>query len=555
MYSIEFDGHILLKTWQEFYCKLLEDPNQSLNAQLSYWQDYLSLCNKTNNALETKSDGLLNQTPVLDKRFQHAAWNENELFKFLMESYLLTSQHIKNWAKNTARDNTQLAMKLEFYAQQFVNIISPANTIYTNPEVIQETLLSNGENLRTGFKKLLHDLEIGDGTLSVPTTDLEYFTLGENLAISKGKVIYQNDLIQLIQYEAMTEKVHRIPLLIIPPWVNKYYILDLQPENSFVRWLVAQGYSVFLISWVNPNQIHAQKKFSDYLLEGPLAALEIINKATGVNKINALGYCIGGTLLACMLAYLATQKKQNVISATFLTTLLDFSQPGELGMFIDAEQINVLEQHMQKKGYLEGKALASVFSSLRSNDLIWANFVQLYLKGKKLPPFDLLYWNSDSTNIPEKVHTFYLREMYLRNRLIKPNKIKLNGIPLNLGKITQPCYFLATQTDHIIPWTSSFNALQYLSGPNKFVLGGSGHVAGVINPPAKNKYGYWTNSQSLSDPNQWFNSAEYHQGSWWVDWANWLIGYAGSKIPARVIGKKYAHIIEDAPGSYVKVHV
>jgi polyhydroxyalkanoate synthase len=443
--------------------------------------------------------------------------------------------------------------KLRFFTRQFINATSPTNFASINPEIISKTVENNGINLLTGFKNFIDDLQQGKGLLDIKITDPDGFKLGENIACTPGKVVYQNDLMQLIQYTATTEKVYELPLLIIPPWINKYYILDLQPENSFVKWIVDQGYTVFIISWANVTSEHREKQFADYMREGPLAALKIIKKISKANNVNVLGYCIGGTLLACMLSYLAKKTNSYVKSATFLTTLLDFSEPGDLGLFTNKSHIEIIEKLMLPKGYLDGHVMAAIFNTLRANDLIWSSFINNYLKGQNPKPFDLLYWNADPTNIPEHVHRFYLKNMYLHNNLIKPGEIKLANTPIDLSDITLPSYFLAAQDDHIVPWTSSYMGKKYFSGSTKFVLTGSGHVAGVINPPNRNKYHYWTNNTITDVPEKYLEKATYHEGSWWNDWIKWIKKYSGKKCSVGDLN--LIKSIEDAPGSYVKVRL
>jgi polyhydroxyalkanoate synthase len=388
-------------------------------------------------------------------------------------------------------------------------------------------------------------------------SDLKAFKLGQNIATTPGKVIFQNDLMQLLQYQPSTEQVHLKPLLVVPPWINKYYILDLSPANSFIKWAVDQGHTVFLISWVNPDERLAHKIFDDYLLEGPLTALDVIEKITGQREVNAVGYCLGGTLLAITVAYLAAKKDDRILSGTYFTTMLDFSEPGELGIFLDEEQISLLEEKMKEKGYLDGSSMATTFNMLRANDLIWSFYVNNYLLGNEATAFDLLYWNSDSTRMPAKMHSFYLRNMYQQNLLIQPNGISLNGQGIDLSLINTPGYFVSTQEDHIAPWKSTYKGIHLLSSPVKFILGGSGHIAGIINPPVKNKYFYYTNNKAKTtkNPDSWLSGAKTMQGSWWNDWAKWISGYAGEKIPARIPGTGLYPALEDAPGSYVKVSV
>ena len=383
-------------------------------------------------------------------------------------------------------------------------------------------------------------------------TDLDAFELGKNVAVTPGKVIFQTELMQLIQYAPTTEQVYQRPLLVIPPWINKYYILDLQPKNSFIRYALDQGFTVFVISWVNPDADHANKTFEDYMVEGPLAALDAIAQATGERDANVVGYCLGGTLLAAMLAYLAEKQDRRIKAATFLASLTDFEDPGELGVFIDEEQLAAMDESMARRGYLEGREMATTFNMLRANDLIWSFVINNYLMGKEPFPFDLLYWNSDSTRMPYAMHSFYLRRFYQENRLIEPGGISLCGVPIDLRKIRLPVYMLSTREDHIAPWASTYAATRLYRGKTTFVLAGSGHIAGIINPPSVEKYGYWTNEALPADPADWLEGAAQHAGSWWPHWRDWSAAHAGKKIAARHPGDGALTPIEDAPGSYVR---
>jgi polyhydroxyalkanoate synthase len=433
--------------------------------------------------------------------------------------------------------------------------------VLTNPEVLRATAESGGENLLKGLQNMLDDLERGKGRLHIRMTDLEAFEPGRNIAVTPGKVVFQNDLMQLLQYEPTTAEVARRPLLIMPPWINKYYILDLREKNSLIKWAVDQGQTVFVISWVNPDERLAEKTFEDYMVDGPLAALDAIERATGEREANVVGYCLGGTLLACTLAYLAGKPPAKskaigpgrVASATYLATMVDFAEPGELGVFIDEEQLTALEERMSEKGYLDGSAMANTFNMLRANDLIWSFVVNNYLLGKEPFPFDLLYWNSDSTRMPAAMHSFYLRKMYQENGLVEPGGITLKGVPLDLRRIATPTFILATREDHIAPWTSTYAATQLYAGPVKFVLAASGHIAGVVNPPTAVKYNYWTNGTLPKDPEAWLKIARQEPGSWWPEWGKWIAEFAGGTVPARRPGDGKLAAIEDAPGAYVKV--
>jgi len=403
-----------------------------------------------------------------------------------------------------------------------------------------------------GLNNLLADLEKGGGQLRVSMTDESAFHLGRNVATSPGKVIFQTELMQLIQYLPITSQVYRRPLVIIPPCINKYYILDLREKNSFIRWAVEQGHTVFVLSWVNPDARLAQKGFEDYMLDGPLAAMDAVQRATGEREMNVIGYCLGGTLLGATLGYLAAKGDDRVKSATYFVSLLDFSQPGELGVFIDEESVANLERKMNQRGYLEGSEMAGTFNLLRSNDLVWSFVVNNYLLGKDPFPFDLLYWNADSTRMPARMHSFYLRNMYLKNLLGVPGGITLAGVPIDLAKVKVPSYFISTVEDHIAPWKTTYKGGRYLGGPVRFVLGGSGHIAGIVNPPAAKKYHYWTNADLPANADDWFAGATQIPGSWWEDWQRWIDTLnAGDKVPARIP----ANAIEDAPGSYAMMRL
>jgi polyhydroxyalkanoate synthase len=418
--------------------------------------------------------------------------------------------------------------------------------------VLRATIESRGENLLNGLENLLGDLERGKGHLAISMTDQTAFKLGDNVAATPGKIVYQNDLMQLIQYAPTTDTVKRRPLLIIPPWINKFYILDLRPGNSFIRWAVGRGHTVFVISWVNPDERLAAKSYEDYMREGPLAALDAMAAATGEAEANVIGYCLGGTLLASTLAYMAVKRDSRVKSATYFVTMVDFAEAGELSVFIDEEQLHALEQRMSKKGYLEARDMHTTFNMLRANDLIWSFVVNNYLLGKAPFPFDLLYWNSDSTRMPAAMHSFYLRNMYQQNLLVKPGGITLGGVPIDLRRVKTPAFMLSTREDHIAPWRSTYAATQIYAGPVKFVLSASGHIAGVVNPPGS-KYGHYENDKNPPTADEWLAGATQHPDSWWPVWETWIAHHAGGEVPARTPGDGKLTPLEDAPGSYVKV--
>ena len=538
------------KAFSDMAAKLMTDPFKLAEAGMRMWQDYFMLWQNTMKRAMGEESAPVAEAPTSDNRFRSELWQNNLVFDYIKQSYLIAAQNIQKTVSEVEGLDAQTARKVKFFTRQYVDALAPTNFVMTNPEVLKTTVETGGKNLLDGLNHLLHDLERGHGKLAISMTDYKAFKMGENVATTPGKVIYQNELMQLIQYQPATKEVYKTPLLIVPPWINKYYILDLRQKNSFIKWAVDQGITVFVISWVNPGKELASKGFEDYMLEGPLAALDAVEKATGESEVNMIGYCLGGTLTASALAWMAAQQQSRVKSVTFFTALLDFSEPGELGVFVDEGVLANLEKKMQQRGYLEGAEMAGTFNMLRANDLIWSFVVNNYLLGKDPFPFDLLYWNSDSTRMPAKMHTFYLRNMYIRNQLREPGGITLAGVPIDLSRADIPAYFISTVEDHIAPWKCTYLGARLLKGPVRFVLGGSGHIAGIVNPPAANKYWYWTNDHLPGSADEWLASASKHEGSWWNDWGNWLAGFGGEKIPARVPGDGGLKIIEDAPGTY-----
>ena len=534
--------------------QLLADPARIAETQMKLWQDYSALWQNSMLRLWGMESKPVIEPVRGDRRFKHDDWQQNFLFDYIKQSYLISARNLHEMVGGVKGLDAAAAKKVDFYTRQYIDALAPTNFLATNPEVLRETVNSGGQNLLNGLSNLLEDLESGDGKqLRVKMTDVTAFEVGRNLATTPGKVVFQNELMQLIQYTPSTTEVWRRPLLIVPPWINKFYILDMRENNSFVRWAVAQGHTVFMISWVNPDGAHADCTFDDYLKAGPLAALDAIEGATGEKSVNAIGFCLGGTLLACALGYLAAKNDRRIASATFFATMLDFSEPGELEVFIDEQQVASLEKKMQARGYLEGAEMATTFNMLRANDLIWSFVVNNYLLGKAPFPFDLLYWNSDSTRMPAAMHSFYLRNMYLRNVLRQPGGITLDGVPIDLTQVKIPTYFISTLEDHIAPWQSTYAGAQLFAGKTRFVLGGSGHIAGIINPPAANKYCYWTREKLAATPQAWFESAQQQAGSWWNDWAPWAAALGRGKVGARQPGAGALPALEDAPGAYVKV--
>jgi polyhydroxyalkanoate synthase subunit PhaC len=537
----------------EMTARLMANPATLMQAQIGFWQDYMSLWQNTaKRMMGMESEPIIDSDPK-DRRFKDDAWKENEVFDFIRQSYLLSARFVQDVVKQVDGMDAPTAQKVDFYSRQFIDAMSPSNFLLTNPEVLRRTADTGGENLIKGLNNLLADLERGRGRLRIKMTDTDAFRIGENIAVSPGRVVFQNALMQLIQYAPATEKVLKRPLLIIPPWINKFYILDLRPNNSFVRWAVSQGHTVFMISWVNPDEHLADESFDDYMTEGVLAALSAIEAATGESDVNVIGYCLGGTLLACTLAHMAALNDSRIRSATFFVALLDFRESGELNVFIDEEQIKMLEEKMNKRGFLEGGEMATTFNMLRANDLIWSFVVNNYLMGNDPFPFDLLYWNSDSTRMPARMHSFYLRNMYQDNKLIEPGGITLGGTPIDLGRIEVPSYFLSTREDHIAPWRATYRGTHLLGGNSRFVLAASGHIAGVVNPPEGGKYSHWINPDLPEEPEAWFAGATEIAGSWWPDWQRWVTALDKRRVKARVPGDGKLAPIEDAPGGYVKV--
>ena len=552
-YTDEFG---VAKAFMDLSARMLSEPWKLAEAQTKMFLDYVALWQSTALKMMGQSAKPVAEPAVGDNRFRDADWQDHFLFDYIKQSYLIAARHIHDAVSSVEGLPQDTQNRINFFTRQYVDALSPSNFALSNPQVLRETLLSGGQNLLRGLNNLLADLERGGGKLRVSMTDETAFKVGVNVATSPGKVIFQNDLMQLIQYAPSTQTVFRQPLLIMPPWINKYYILDLREKNSFIRWAVAQGHTVFVISWVNPDERYAGKSFEDYMFEGPLAALDAVERATGEREVNIIGYCLGGTLLGATLAWMAEKGDARAASASFFVSLLDFSIPGELGVFIDEAQVESLERRMNERGFLEGSEMAATFNMLRANDLVWSFVIHNYLLGKDPFPFDLLYWNSDSTRMPATMHSFYLRNMYLENKLKDPGGVTLGGVSLDLRKITIPAYFISTVEDHIAPWKSTYKGARILGGPVRFVLGGSGHIAGIVNPPAANKYGYWTSPQLPESAEVWQARAAKQDGSWWTDWQGWISGRNGNgRVPARVPGEGRLRAIEDAPGTYVQARI
>ena len=532
----------------------VNDPAKIIEAQASLTGDVMSLWQMAmKRAAGEPADPVAKPDPR-DGRFKDPDWSDQPVFDFIKQAYLIGSRWAETMVEHADGLDAHTKDKARFYIKQIAGALSPTNFIATNPELLRETLQQNGENLVRGLKMFAEDVEAGGGELKIRQSDPSRFEVGVNIATTPGKVIFRNDVMELIQYAPATPQVLKRPLLIVPPWINKFYILDLNPEKSFIRWCVEQGLTVFCISWVNPDARHAAKDFESYMREGVFAALGAIEQATGEKKVTAIGYCVGGTLLAVTLAYMAATRDKRIDSATFFTTQVDFSQAGELSVFVDEDQIKAIEEQMARTGYLDGARMAGAFNMLRPNDLIWSYAVNNYLKGKAPTPFDLLYWNSDSTRMPAANHSFYLRNCYLDNKLSKGEMV-VGGERLDLGKVTVPIYNLATREDHIAPSASVFIGSQQFGGPVEHVVAGSGHIAGVVNPPAKVKYQYWTNGPAEGSLESWMASATEHPGSWWPHWFDWVRRQAPRKVKAREPGGGKLEPLADAPGTYVKVRV
>ncbi len=552
-----FDDEMgIARAFFDAWVKMASDPAQMMQTQMKAWQDYAALWQNTLLVMTGQKSAPTIETHKGDRRFRHDDWQNKFLFDYLKQSYLIAARHLHKAMCDVQGLDETAAKKVDFYTRQYIDALSPSNFALTNPEVLNETARSGGKNLLKGFNNLLDDLARADGAgLRVKMVDGRAFKMGENIAATPGKVVFQNDLLQLIQYTPTTKEVYRRPLLIVPPWINKFYVLDMRADNSFVRWAVEQGHTVFIVSWINPDAKHAAKSFEDYLNEGTLAAIQAALDACGAQDLNLIGFCLGGTLTASTLGYLTAKNDKRVASSTFFATLVDFEQAGELEVFIDEQQIAALEKRMNKRGYLEGSEMATTFNMLRANDLIWSFVVNNYLMGRDPMPFDLLYWNADSTRMPAAMHSYYLRNMYLKNLLRQPGGLVLNNTPIDLSKVKTPLYFVSTVEDHIAPWKTVYAGAKVFNSPVRFVLGGSGHIAGIVNPPSANKYGYWTNDKLVDDAEAWLGGAKQHAGSWWTDWQQWVDKHGGGKVTARVPGKGKLKALEDAPGSYVSVRV
>ncbi|WP_261844607.1 PHA/PHB synthase family protein [Aliamphritea ceti] len=534
------------QSWTELAAKSFEDPTAWVKAMADYQQAQFNLWQ---NLLTGKSSE--QEEVKADRRFAAEEWSQNPVFSYIKESYFLSSKLLNDMASNAnLGDNEQ--RKLEFYTQQYIDAMSPTNFAMTNPEVMQQALETNGQSLVDGLKNLLSDFEKG----RISMTDESAFTLGENIATTKGTVVFENEMLQLIQYTPTTDKVFTRPTLIVPPCINKFYIMDLQEHNSYVKYCVDQGQTVFLISWLNPTIDQRDLNWDNYVEDGVLKAVSTVKEIADSSKINCVSWCIGGTILASTLAVMAKRKDESIASATFLTTLTDFTDPGDLRVFIDEQQVQQITQKVDEDGLLKGRSLATAFNMLRSNDLVWSYVVNNYLKGQNPAPFDILYWNSDSTNLPASMYNFYINNMYIGNKLVEPDGLTICGEKIDLRDIKIPVYFLSTIDDHIAPWKGTFAGTELMQGNIEFVLGASGHVAGVINPVSKNRRHYWCNGELGNGADHWLESANREEGSWWSHWNKWIKPKAGKKIDAPATPGNSTHqAIEPAPGRYVSIRV
>ncbi len=553
------DPFKLNEAYSKWFAEAAKDPEKVMQDSMNFWQKSMLLTQQALKGSFSKGEEA-QQDPVIteekgDRRFKHDDWTEKSAFSLIKQSYLLTSEYMRNSVSDVEGLDDKTAEKVKFFTERYLDSMSPTNFAATNPAVIEKVIETKGANLVHGLKNMLEDLEEGEGQLKIRMTDTSAFTLGENVATTPGKVVFQNKMFQLIQYTPSTDTVLKRPLLIVPPWINKFYIMDLQPKNSLLKWMVDQGHTVFVVSWINPDETYKEVGFEDYVTEGIVTAVDAVEQATGESEINAIGYCIGGTLLSTSLAYMKAKGDDRVKSATFFTTMIDFAEPGELGVFIDEDQIAGLEKVMEEEGCLKGSKMSGAFNMLRANDLIWSFYVNNYLLGNDPRPFDLLFWNSDSTRMTPTMHSWYLRNMYQDNNLAKANKLSVNGTPIDISSIDIPVCFVSAVEDHIAPWLSTYSGAKLFSGDTRFILGGSGHIAGIINPPEAKKYGYRVTDTLPNDPQAWADEAEVNEGSWWPNWDSWVRPLASDTVKARVEGKGGLKVIEAAPGTYVKCKI
>lgn len=551
--GMQLDPFNLKQAYSAWMEAVTQNPEKLIETNMAFWQKSMEL---TQQAMQSFMSGQpaakVFETPKSDRRFSHEDWENKPAFDVIKQTYLLVSDWTRKVVASAEGLDDHTAERVKFFTERSLDAMSPTNFALTNPAVLEKIRNTKGANLVHGLKNMLEDLEAGNGQLRIRMTDTKAFKLGENVAVTPGKVVFQNKMFQLIQYTPSTEKVLKRPLLIVPPWINKFYILDLQPKNSMLKWLVDQGHTVYVMSWVNPDETYVDTGFEDYI-HTVINAMDAVEYDSGESEMNMIGYCIGGTLLSSTLAYLKHQGDTRVKSATFFTTMLDFSEPGELGVFIDEAQISTLEAQMQEQGYMDGSTMSGAFNLLRANDLIWSFYVNNYLLGNDPRPFDLLYWNSDSTRMPVKMHSWYLRNLYKDNKLCQPKALSVDGVELDLGTIDVPACFISTIEDHIAPWKSTYSGARLFGGDVRFILGGSGHIAGIVNPPAANKYNYRVSNELPESADTWLANTQVNAGSWWPEWDSWVRTLANNEqVDARQPGAGKLAAIENAPGTYVK---
>ncbi len=541
--------NLYAKAAAAYYAEMMSRPEKIIEQQVQFWRKSLENFSEAQKKLSSEGDETTERKPV-DKRFKNPLWEANPYFNFIRNQYLLSSDTIQETVDGLGEIDAHDKQRVQFFARQMVDLFSPANFFGTNPDALEKAMETNGQSLVDGLANLVRDLEANDGELAVTLADPTAFQVGENIATAPGEVVYRNRMFELIQYTPTTDEVHKTPLVIFPPWINKFYILDLKEQNSFIRFAVSQGFTVFVVSWVNPDETYRDVGIETYVKEGALEAIEKVSEICDVKKVNTIGYCIGGTLLTITLAHMAANKDHRVKSATFFTTLTDFEEAGELGVFIDEDFLEAIENEVDRKGYLDSFYMSKTFSFLRANDLVYGPAVRSYMMGEAPPAFDLLFWNGDSTNLPALMAKEYLRKLYSGNDLVK-GRFQVDSKAVKMSDIEIPIFAVASESDHIAPWKSSFKGLSRFSGEKELVLAESGHIAGVVNPPSSGKYGYWLNPAPLEDPDAWQKAGEHRKGSWWEHWSAWLSGHSGKMVPARQPGSDEFPALCPAPGTYV----
>jgi len=547
--ALEGPGQELyLKAATAYVAEMMQHPSKILEQQVSFWGKSIKHWVE---AQESLAQGKMvpEDATGADRRFKNEMWQTHPYFNFVKQQYLMSSEAIENAIQGLDLDE-QDKSRVSFFSRQIIDMMSPANFLGTNPDALERALETNGQSLVDGLENLVRDIESHDGTLGVTLSDPDAFKVGGNIATSEGSVVFQNRMFQLIQYAPKTEKVHKIPLIIFPPWINKFYILDLKPQNSLIKWATEQGFTVFVVSWVNPDPSYADVGIDTYIEEGFLTAIEKVKAITSQKQVNAVGYCIAGTTLSATLAYMTRKNDKSVKSATFFTALADFTDPGEMGVFLDDDFLAGIDQEVDKKGFLHSFFMQRTFSYLRANDLVYGPAIRSYMMGEAPPAFDLLFWNGDSTNLAGRLTKEYLRDLCVGNKLSE-GTFEVLGETLDLSEIKTPICAVACETDHIAKWQSSFLGLNKFGGKKTFILSESGHIAGIVNPPSKNKYGHYTNEDAMVTPDDWKSGATFNEGSWWPRWRDWLAKSAGAMVDARVPGEAGFEVIEPAPGSYV----